>query len=1149
MLGFMPELPHTGEGPKTGTSRAVGLGSGGPEGPQARAVADWLLAFTKAMRGARVYAENNEMHQKFVDRAHDGLNRLLQGMEELSLGIREDRLLFESEVVHNDPDRQEGLPFILYRNAFRRITFTRGMSRPELLALIGALNADYGSFDFTGEDLVSTLWRLSLPHLRYVTIDALNVGRGLSGSLDLDDNDVDRIQADIEAIVATIYRNASPDEDIVAGVSIGRDDLEVLKELREEPEEEIELLDQATERAIADIPPGQLHGVQSFLQKDDRDALTRRMLDILVLILFKEQSSSAGSATIELLQQLYDSLVLAQRYVDARRLVVRLRDSAENAEDMQELHISQHLLRLFSTEGRILPVLDGFNDGYRTVPISDLVGFLRALGPNAAPVLLQGLGNLDSAAHRKIICDLIVEFGVPEVHLLEERTVDAKWFVVRDILELARHHPLEHITRLVREALDHEHPKVRAQAVRALRDYGPGMADGLVAERLNDSDAEVRIVAARVAAARRSKEVLPQFEAILKDESLGERDQRELRMLLGAFATIGQGSVVASLSALLHPSFFTRLKNGADLQIAAASALGLIPSDSARAHLRKGARSLNGRVREACRRALAQTRRSIVDPETGPRSSGPDLDVSEQLPTETMSLLESSASADVLFSVGPDGPTTVRAPLPTESSTDHPAYRTGPALPSVDVPHSGREEIPERLPPAPHLEELAAPHEGPLELDLDSADAAWLEPPTDFLSSEAAAGPKTRQDSGSAIDAFEAAYQQARAAESEESPAADRHVPDFDPMAESGVGPELRSPPSPRSEAPEKPALRPKSSADLAPEIFEYLGLTPPPPLEVPPPAPEASPVPIAMDTGSASSSSRSPPLTGRLPPMPDAGPPRARETSSPAPQEHLPPMPDASPSRAREGSSPAPQERLPRSADAGPPVPREAFSTPPRPVPAPKNILPAFHQEASPSDALPLPFSEVEGFESYDPESRSRPFEGLIRDALVNADSESEVAPPPSEGLPGSVPSREAFDGAGALDIPMEAPVLLPEAPPQPLEGAPPRFETPRGPREPHQDRFETPASRVEGPSSPRWPPPGYPPPAPSTPRSSSSAAPETAPLTPLGSEPLDPSGFGELGLPARPLQGDVEDEREDVPQGRIARGIPLEDAEGGEW
>ncbi|MEO1234458.1 MAG: HEAT repeat domain-containing protein, partial [Myxococcota bacterium] len=1055
----MPDLPQTGEGPQTGSSRAdLVLGPDGHIDPQVRLVADWVLAFTKAMRGARVYAENNEMHQKFVDRAHEGLTKVLEGLDELSLSIREDRMLFEGQVVHNDPDRQEGLPFVLYRNAFRRITFTRGMSREELLELIKALNIDYGSFDFTGEDLVSTLWRLSLPHLRYVTIDALNVTRDLSDGSELDDNDVDRIQADIEAIVATIYRNASPDDDIVAGVSIGKDDLEVLRDLRSEPEEDIELLDHTTERAIADIPVGQLQTVQRFLQGDDRDALTRRMLDILVLILFKEESGSAGSATIELLQQLYDSLLLAQRYVDARGLVERLRDSSENAEDMQEIHISRHLVRLFSTDGRILPVLDGFNDGYRTVPISDMVAFLRALGPNAAPVLLQGLGNLDSAAHRKIVCDLIVEFGVPEVRLLEERTVDAKWFVVRDILELARHHPLEHITRLVREALQHEHPKVRAQAVRALRDYGPGVADELVAERLNDADSEVRIVAARVAAARQAKVALPFFEEILQDETLADRDQRELRMVLGAFATIGQGSAVESLGALLHPSFFTRLKSGADLQIAAASALGLIQNDTARAHLRKGARSLNGRVREACRRALTQTRRSIVEPSPGPRTSAPDLEVAEQLPTETMSLLtESGNSADVLFSVGPDGPTKVRAPLPTESSGDHPAHRTGPALPSVDVPHSGREELPSRLPPAPEL----------MASEVDSADIELVDEETDefpVMASPVERGESDRFRQESAIDAFEAAYQEARAAEQQ------RETPPAARMSD-------------RVDTPLRTAA--PTTDDVAPEILEYLGLneplpdTPQPPAAPPTPAVEVR-APAPADAQRAKnapprSASTSPETAG-------AGARSAGSTRAPS-SAGLRSSSERGPRRSSERGARPSSHR-----DVLPSARRDAIP------PSRRDVAPPSRAESAPgsgplSDAMPLPIVDVDPSQLAEGAPRSRPFERLIQDALVDSAApksspfgsgeQPKLTPfPPDgfseEGLTDDIGSEDATISARealpSLDIPIEAPVMLPSEPPR--------------------------------------------------------SAPDSSPLTPLGSEPLDPSGFGELGLPARPVGDEVGEE-----------------------
>ena len=85
-------------------------------------VAGWFRNFAKALKACRVYAENNEMHQKFLENAHQGLTSLLADLPELSLSVREDRILYGKDPVYINSDRQEGLFFILYRNAFRRLT-------------------------------------------------------------------------------------------------------------------------------------------------------------------------------------------------------------------------------------------------------------------------------------------------------------------------------------------------------------------------------------------------------------------------------------------------------------------------------------------------------------------------------------------------------------------------------------------------------------------------------------------------------------------------------------------------------------------------------------------------------------------------------------------------------------------------------------------------------------------------------------------------------------------------------------------------------------------------------------------------------------------------------------------------------------------
>ena len=92
-------------------------------------------------------------------------------------------------------------------------------------------------------------------------------------------------------------------------------------------------------------------------------------MDILIQMLFKERSSKESALTIELVQRLFDSMILAHRYSDATNLLRRLQAIAESAEDMQQMHIARHLLMLFATAQRIAPVFNAFNDGYRATSV------------------------------------------------------------------------------------------------------------------------------------------------------------------------------------------------------------------------------------------------------------------------------------------------------------------------------------------------------------------------------------------------------------------------------------------------------------------------------------------------------------------------------------------------------------------------------------------------------------------------------------------------------------------------------------------------------------------------------------------------------------------------------------------------------------
>jgi hypothetical protein len=878
------------------------------EDPRSQEIALWLTAFAKGAKGIRVYAQNNAMLKRYLDDAYQLLAGILDKADEITLNVREDRLLFGKDAVHVNNNRDEGIPFTLFRNAFRRLTFVKGMTREEMVALLGAIVTDYRQFDYAGEDLSTELWRLSLPHLRYLTIDVMAVDAKRADQSDR--VEIERIQEAIEDIVAHIYKTQASDDDIVAGVSITKEDLEALKEIRQEEKEDLDLLDMATARAIVDIDPRAIDQIRTVLAGETRDSLSTKLIDILVIILFKEQSSSESAQTIELIKLLYDSLLVAQRFEHAKHLIQRLREYTTTAEDLKVVHISGQLLRLFSTEARVMPVLNSFNDAQKQTSVQQVLEFLRSLGAQIVPILLSSLDFLTSPAHRRLICDLVLEYGVPDKQLLWEKMQGAKWFVVRDILGMAQRLPLDEIAGMVDAALKNEHPKVREHAVGLLRGYARGTADRLVTEKLLDPDLEVRLAAIRVAAARRSFEARATIELMLSREDIADREPRELRLLMAAYAAIVGSEAVPTLDKVLNPGFFARSKM-TEAQIAAAFALASIGTQPAIQAIQRGLRTLNTRVRDACKKALARD------------------------------FAETSGEAHVTGSLH----------IP-KASTPIPGVGTGP----LHIPSPGREPSSElRLAPLPPHEmsppSLRIPGEGTPSANRSAKGASVPEDAPDFVVPDRAAPqparipipqattvPNVPRSSNPNVGRVHASApvrdelptsltmmaDVADAATEQASPASI----DEDVLPRAALAAELRAqavtrgPPSPPP-PPAASTIHPQADIPIDFEAAEELPVKRPPPVKPPPsdvvPAlprfsiPEAStervPLPVARDRrapiksgppgrGAASTAAPSsapnrprgpaPPSSGslRLPPMP---PPNAPISSAVDPDESIP--------------------------------------------------------------------------------------------------------------------------------------------------------------------------------------------------------------------------------------------------------------------
>jgi hypothetical protein len=1090
------------------------------ESPLAPAVFAWLRTVAKATKALRVYERNNQMLLQFLDSAHEQLVEILEQDPELTLTIREDRLLYGKDPVHVNADRMDGIPFSLYRNALRRITLTRGMPKAELTELLVAVTTDFAALEQGAEDLVSTLWRLALPHLRYFAIDALSVSADTSSEAGRkEQEEIDRLQNDIDTLVAAIY-GASASEDVVQNLAITKEDLEALKEIREERQEDLDLLDMATARAVTAVDAQLLARLAEERRTETREQLLPRLLDRLVEALYKEPGGEGFSSTIELIQQLMESILVAGHYTYAAGLVRTLRARITELEDLREIHVTRHLVRAMALPPRIQPVLVALNLAKSRQVSDPIVDFLAALGQDVQATLLQLVDTLSEPSARRRVVALIRELGPLDADALRKKLETAKSFVVSDLLGLAERLPLAKLAPILLTALEDEYPKVRVQALGMLAPYPSGAADELLVRAIDDPELEVRLKAYRTAASRSGRAAVARLKVLLLSDDVWDRDPEELRAMTAAFARIAEDQAVPVLSRVLNPGLFARRKM-TEGQVAAAFALALVGTEEASAALQKGARpvNVNARVREACRRALAREGLEEALGEDQGEIGGLLADFmgapAQQVSAEDGDPLRDAIEARLRHRRG-EGPS-------EPAATAEPPWLTArpDGFAQVLKPHEAPDLVPDRL--VAEAEE-EADDGAPSWFDQAYAAMADDEGEGEAVPLPAEALAPADDDEPPPLDTSLPAWGKGPPS----SGLADQTLPSMPafpppPGAGDATLPELPGlgasafpPPPGDATLPSipSPPSRPPAAAVAAPPIDD-LGLAPPAPSALPEGfvlAPSRPPAGVPSGRGDI----RLPPppvapSAPQPPPLPSARssaiaisttiPASSTPTSAPPPGRagvRLPPPPLPSSSDAPPGRSVLPPLRSPSSRSSAPPAGRGGVRLPPPPVadgePEESAAAPS---PAVPTEAAfgPPPTMGGPQLEPGDDAPGPVPADAFAppRFAPLAADAGSLPPPPvPTEDLP----KREGTHAAPQISPPVLRTPVRPMPSMRPSAAPPPPVPT---------DDLPSPAALAPPPPLPEPALASEPPPLPEAPVDRSSAPPADPALTPSALTPSD--------------------------------------------
>lgn len=546
------------------------------------AVEDALRALSKAFRSAQLYLPNNPAREQTLELARQAFTKVWAREPTLELQVQESAFLWEGRSVFQDAGRAtDSLPWLLYRDGLRAITFLPGCEDQDLGTLIVLLQrARTATTD--DDDIVTMLWVADLGHVSYRYVD---VGSGVEPML-----------------------MSSGDRPGVATFAPGQAPLAVPPAETQPPGEGpptgmVRVEDFNTTLYFLD------QRETAYLQDELRREYTEDQRRLVLASLFDILETRAEPEAQQDVLRILDQLVLEFLTVGDYELVAYvLKEAAATARRPGSsdavVQALQALPGRLSEPAAVSQLLHALDESARTPVASLLESLFAELRPEALEPLLGWLGSANASPARASIERASLRLAGAHTAELTRLLEHQREAVVRGALrlvgQLGTAAAVPGLARLLRMA---ETP-LRADAVGVLADIGSPSALQALERAIDDLDRDVRVATYRAIGSRKHAGALPRLlDAIRRKDTRGA-DLGEKMALFEAFGALCGNSGVNELDGLLNARGLLGARENAEVRACAARALGLIGTPLAMNALQRAADTKDVVVRNAVARAM-----------------------------------------------------------------------------------------------------------------------------------------------------------------------------------------------------------------------------------------------------------------------------------------------------------------------------------------------------------------------------------------------------------------------------------------------------------------------------------------------------------------------------------------------------------------
>jgi len=567
------------------------------DSPEVKKSKEVIKRLGNAFSSMKIYPPDNPAVKQSIETFTEKIKEFLDEYENLNITVEEFNLSYQGEKVFRDEEKMKSLPFLLFKDGMRELSFHKGIDEKEIQDFLETVKED-SDLPPEDSDVINSLWMKNFAHIRFIALDEF-----LDTTIGNESEEVD-FKYDKEAFsTGELHLTAEDKRDIYKrSVALGLhlNNQRGKKEGREEITEDMALPWQHLAVDESEMPE-----IESMLSESRVKSRLTELINLLFEILFLEERHDRFSATLNVLNQCYKEVVHKSDFSEAFLLLNHVQELKQmlSSQFKEKEKLLEKFLKKEKEEYSLARLKKLFQEK-RIKDFDSFFQYLRLLGPDTLPLVGEIWDHSENPLIRLKASDFLYEIGKNDIRALAYLAKDSRVSLAKEVIAIMGKIGGKEVVRHLESFVGHPDKTVKLETIQSLKKIADGASNKILIKFLHDEEEEVRARAAMSLKYSGDNTISISVTQLAKNKDFIKRSKVEKKALLNFLAKTKNSEICSLLQTYMKKwSILSRAKQN-ETRLCAVSALETMATPEAVRVLKEGRHIRNKKIRRACKLSL-----------------------------------------------------------------------------------------------------------------------------------------------------------------------------------------------------------------------------------------------------------------------------------------------------------------------------------------------------------------------------------------------------------------------------------------------------------------------------------------------------------------------------------------------------------------